>query len=425
MMTDILFTYSTSAHANSYAEIYLRIGQKLKHNGFSIRYLDLKKLSYDYVNSLESSVIADTIDSFRPRFIISDEESLFCELGKVFSNGRSRLVESRLGDFSQLENEFQLESRSPFESRLGNVSVVDDVFQLERTHRGMVRLLMAEIDDHSFAHYWGNTQSSSSRPYSLSVEKKESFIERMRGEDVPIPLTVLRKEVDKEYWCYSFLDAALGSDGRGFMVKEDGKHKSKGVHVVDSVVAFAGVGHKAVVAQEMIYDKGRYPCSLRVVTFQKNILGSCLLYNTEDLVRSNRDGSMSKIFLGDHVTALEHDLLNDLCSGEENYLWKHGILDTTSSGGSVTLTLREDVALLARYVGSLPSRSFLRGLDFVFDSAGNPFLLEAQTGPGGIRSGNFALFCGKEPGSIEYNISSAVEFLACEFQQLLDDGKKK
>ncbi len=372
-MTDILFTYTTAAHQHTYGDVYLRVGEKLEECGFSIAHLDLQGLVTEYVGSLDSLTIAQQISAFKPKIIISDEESLFCEIGRFFS-GRGKVLGSQ--------------------------------------EREMVDLVMEEIDTCLFDNYWGSIQSNSSRSYVGSVEKKISFIERMREEEVCIPESVLRSELPN--WTYKTLLEKFHSNHDGFILKEEGKHRSLGVHFIDSAERFLAYGKDAVVAQKRVEDGGLYPCSLRVLTFGDSILGSFLFYHTQDLICSNALGARERIPLCTPMEKCHETALDILMRGNVDYLWKHGVLDD--------FTLRGDVAAISRHIGAMASRSVLRGLDFCFDSLGKPFLLEAQTGPGNLRRGSLLEVSGLRTGDVEYNIAGAVDILTREFERLLVDG---
>jgi hypothetical protein len=140
-----------------------------------------------------------------------------------------------------------------------------------------------------------------------------------------------------------------------------------------------------------------------VVTFPGEIIGAFFCYNVEDDWKSNTSSGYHKFVLSSSFGKM---------NGLERRLLK-------KSGLKPSLGENEELVRLALKVSSLPSQSLLRGIDFVFDEEGKPYLIEAQTGSGNPWEGSYSLLQGRMPGTEVENIGVAAEVIAgCLYRYL-------
>lgn len=263
--------------------------------------------------------------------------------------------------------------------------------------REMVQLLQDDLDQVQLNEHRGRLQTNSPLYMPGSLELKVGFIERMREEKLPIPPSALREELEPAQWNYADLDVLL-NDGKknGLVLKEEGKHCARGIHVVMEETEIPT--HPTVkIAQQLIHPHHDYPASLRLITFPGRIIGGFLIYHPRDLALSNKDGKR-KIPLNISGTYYKDTF------GLDSLLQANGVDDD--------LTVREDVLDVGLKTSLLPSRSLLRGIDMIFDGAGNPYVLEAQTGPGNLRGDTYPLLAGLDYKFPEHSVEVATYVIA-------------
>jgi len=370
-MVDILFTYDR-AEENSYDHVLLGVGEVLQEEGFNVKHLDLSEMLKSYISEGDLFIpplyLQDCVDIYKPKLVIS---------------GCRGIHES-------------LHYR-----RLSKQLCPEDINTLRES-----------VEDFFNENYVGRLQTNSPLRSDGALELKIEFIYRMISEGIPIPRTVLKEETNSNDWNYDHLNRILNENNGSaeIILKEVSKHFGNGVHLIDSPDNFFD-NDGIQIAQEIIKSQTPFPCTLRVMTFADEIIGGYLVYSN-DHFRSN-----SKFRL--HIPINTNGIIvNPGLVTEEikKYLPYLGVDND--------LYLTDEVKDISIRVGGLPSRSLIRGLDFIFDQEGNAYLLEAQTGPGSLCKGIYSSINKREKGTKDENIRFAIKFLSQKFASYLRRDQK-
>ncbi len=354
----MLFTYLEPFETHTYADVYLRAAFALEKRGVPVSYLDVEPLFREYVGSeenfMDTAAIENMLSKHKQDVIFHDHTSFFEQIVSLARHyDATALVSHFIHDFEEI--------------------------------------LHVQCK--------GRVQSNSPLSDEEALEEKVGFVKRMREEGIIHPKTVLRDELPARRWNYKTLVQMVGNYSREFIIKKEHAHRSFGVYKIrrdDDTIN----DRRIVLAQRYIRDGMAFPTSLRVITFDGEVVGSFVFLNTQDKYRSNFPDYIVSVWISEQNPEWKGFVS---LRGEEYFL-QHGV-DPQGC-------LVEKIQVLCERVGSLPSRSLLRGIDICFDEAGNPYVLEAQTGPGNIRKGNFARMMGGLPRSEEYNVACATMFLA-------------
>ncbi|MBT4539020.1 hypothetical protein HOI26_00105 [Candidatus Woesearchaeota archaeon] len=344
-MIDLLLTYDRTRRF-SYGDVYLNVARNLLNENFKVTVLDIENLIADTKSVPVSVYLQQYTDHFKPKIVVSDHAGLYETISSV-----------------------------------QNSPIIQD-----------------EIEDFFSTEYQGRLQCNSPLSFPGALELKVEFIRRMRDEKLPIPQTILHEDFDD--WNYNSLAKKLGSP---FVIKETGQHYGKGVHLVNEESALL---HKdsVVLAQRRITSVTDFPCTLRVMTFGSEIIGTFLLYSNDHLLSNAKD----------HTAMLLNTPIKVNDSIPSKFLGKLSNLGLNSN-----LELTDEIHELATTIGGLHSRSFLRGIDIKFSEDGLPYVLEAQTGPASLQKGTYCSIQGIKKGNVSHNFQTAVNFLTPRFLNLL------
>jgi hypothetical protein len=349
-MSTVLFTYCNGI-PNTYSDVFLRAKHILASAGVFTPTLNLE----NYLESHgEPDHLEQVFDDLDPDLVISDHTAL---LHSLQVSSKVQLPSSALRIYSELIEGFVMDN------------------------------------------YWGRCQMTSPLRIDDRIETKEGFVLQMRQAGLPIPKSILKREVEQSSWNYAGLSELLGSDT--IVLKDVGGSFGNAVYpVTEELDVFRDDNIR--IAQESIKSHTTYPYSIRIITFPGRVAGAFLCYNLNNNFHSNGAGDARAVML-------------DVGYGTSD---ANVVLPFNPQGVSSNWTLDSDLLEQALDVSLVPSTSLIRGQDIIYSNNQNYFL-EAQTHPGSLTNGTFSKIAGIEPGSLDKNLSIAAEAIAYHLHEML------